>query len=88
MVLSVKNKARRDWNSHRIRVQTIGDIVPFGLHFDNVRAYKGFPCVFWIGVDMEKDRIRWIPQGYTLHAKDERYGFEVYSIIEMENSMQ
>lgn len=29
---------------------------------------------------MKKDRIRWIPQGYTLHAKDERYGFEVYSI--------
>jgi hypothetical protein len=36
-----------------LRVQTIGDIVPFGLHFDNVRLAGACLC-FFIGVNDEK----------------------------------
>jgi hypothetical protein len=34
---------------------------------------------FLIGVNMKKER--WIPKGYDLIAKDERYGLEVFSAI-------
>jgi hypothetical protein len=46
-------------------VQTIGHNVSFGLRFYNVRACKGFPCVFSIGVDMENAFKQWMIDNYS-----------------------